>query len=142
VLHYSHVSIRLTLFPILVECLSLSLTSNSAFQSFYYFLCSFSLFSFVLFAILALTYFFFILFPVVLNYSLPTVFRGLSATATAQVPSQVRSRGICGGQNGTVAGFLRVLRSSLLILIPPTAPYSSVVPSSTLYSLATDSVVK
>jgi hypothetical protein len=43
-------------------------------------------------------------------------------TAAARVRSQVRSCWICGGQSGTGAGFLRVLRFSLAILIPPTAP--------------------
>jgi hypothetical protein len=46
-------------------------------------------------------------------------------TAAARVRAQVRSRGICGGQSGTGEDFLRVLRFSLLILIPPTAPHSS-----------------
>jgi hypothetical protein len=41
--------------------------------------------------------------------------------------AQVRSCGICGGQGGTGAGFFRVLRFPLPILIPPTAPHSSFV---------------
>jgi hypothetical protein len=36
--------------------------------------------------------------------------------------AQVRSCGICGGQSGTGAGFLRVLRFPI---IPPTSPHSS-----------------
>jgi hypothetical protein len=32
---------------------------------------------------------------------------------------------ICGGQSGTGAGFLRVLRFPLPVSIPPTAPHSS-----------------
>jgi hypothetical protein len=39
--------------------------------------------------------------------------------------AQVKSCGIYGGQRGTGAGFLRVLRFPLPILIPPTAPHSS-----------------
>jgi hypothetical protein len=46
-------------------------------------------------------------------------------TAAALVRTQVRSCGTCGGQGGTEAGFLRVLRFPLPILIPPTAPHSS-----------------
>jgi hypothetical protein len=46
-------------------------------------------------------------------------------TAAAKVRDQVRSCGICGGQSGIWAGFLRVLRFPLTILIPPTAPHSS-----------------
>jgi hypothetical protein len=46
-------------------------------------------------------------------------------TSAARVPAQVRSCGICGGQSGTGAHFLRVLRFPLPILIPPTAPHSS-----------------
>jgi hypothetical protein len=38
---------------------------------------------------------------------------------------QIRSCGICDGQRGTGAGFLRVLRFPLPIVIPPTAPHSS-----------------
>jgi hypothetical protein len=46
-------------------------------------------------------------------------------TAAARVRSHVKSCGICGGQSGTGAGFLRVLRFPLPFLIPPTAPHSS-----------------
>jgi hypothetical protein len=46
-------------------------------------------------------------------------------TAAARVPSQIRSCGICGGQSGTGAGSLLVLRFPLPILIPPTASHSS-----------------
>jgi tRNA U54 and U55 pseudouridine synthase Pus10 len=35
---------------------------------------------------------------------------------------QVRSCGICGGQSGTWADFIQILRFPLSILIPPTAP--------------------
>jgi hypothetical protein len=48
-----------------------------------------------------------------------------SGTGTmSQLVAQVRSRGICGGQSGAGAGFLRVLRFPLPIFIPPIAPQS------------------
>jgi hypothetical protein len=37
----------------------------------------------------------------------------------------LRTGGICGGQSGAGAGFLRVLRFPLPIFIPPIAPQSS-----------------
>jgi hypothetical protein len=40
-------------------------------------------------------------------------------TAAARVPSRVWSSGICGGQSGAGAGFLRVLRFPLTVFIPP-----------------------
>jgi hypothetical protein len=46
-------------------------------------------------------------------------------TRAARIRTQVRSCGICGGQSGTGVGLLRVLRFTLPILIPPTAPHSS-----------------
>jgi hypothetical protein len=46
-------------------------------------------------------------------------------TAAGRARSHVRSFGICGGQVGTGAVFLRVLRFPLPILIPPTVPHSS-----------------
>jgi hypothetical protein len=46
-------------------------------------------------------------------------------TVAAPVRAQVRSCGICSGQSGAGAGFLRVFRFPLPVLIPPTAPHSS-----------------
>jgi hypothetical protein len=46
-------------------------------------------------------------------------------TSAARIRDQVRSCGILGGQSGIWAGFLRVFRFPLPILIPPTAPHSS-----------------
>jgi hypothetical protein len=44
-------------------------------------------------------------------------------TAAARVQSRVWSSGICGGQSGAGAGFLRVLRFPLSF-IPPNSPSS------------------
>jgi hypothetical protein len=46
-------------------------------------------------------------------------------TAAARVPARARLCGSCGGKSGTRAGFLRVLRFPLPIIIPPTIPLSS-----------------
>jgi hypothetical protein len=45
-------------------------------------------------------------------------------TAAARVRVRVWSSGICGGQSGAGAGFLRVLRFPLPIFIPPISPSS------------------
>jgi hypothetical protein len=45
-------------------------------------------------------------------------------TAATRVRSWVWSSGICGGQSGPGAGFLRVLRFPLPNFIPPIAPQS------------------
>jgi hypothetical protein len=47
-------------------------------------------------------------------------------TAEARVQSRVWSSGICGGQSGAGAGFLRVLRFPLPF-IPQTVPHSSII---------------
>jgi hypothetical protein len=60
-------------------------------------------------------------------------YRYVGGRATAQAVSRrlptaaarVRSCGICGGQTGAGAGFLRVLRFPLPIIIAPTASHSS-----------------
>jgi hypothetical protein len=49
------------------------------------------------------------------------------STSAARVRSQAKSCGICGGLSGTGAGSLRVLRFPLSVLIPPTAPHSSII---------------
>jgi hypothetical protein len=51
----------------------------------------------------------------------------LQSTLDIRPASQVRACGICGGQSGTGADFLQVLRFPLSILIPPTAPHSSII---------------
>jgi hypothetical protein len=51
-------------------------------------------------------------------------------TAAARVRAQVWSCGVCGGQSGAGARFLRVLRFPLPIFIPPISPQS---PSSNIW---------
>jgi hypothetical protein len=63
-------------------------------------------------------------------------------TAVALVRSQARPGVIYVGRNDTRAGSLRVHWFPPPILIPPTAPYSLIILTPTLYSLDTDSVVK
>jgi hypothetical protein len=46
-------------------------------------------------------------------------------TTAARVRARIWSCGICGGESGAGAGFLRVLRFPLPIFIPPIAPQSS-----------------
>jgi hypothetical protein len=53
-------------------------------------------------------------------------------TAAARIRARVWSCGICGGQSGAGAGFLRALRFPLPIFIPPIAPQS---PSSIILGL-------
>jgi hypothetical protein len=49
---------------------------------------------------------------------------GWLPTAVAWVRARVYLSGICGGQSGAGAGFLRVLRFHLPIFIPPNSPSS------------------
>jgi hypothetical protein len=60
------------------------------------------------------------------------------SSAAARVRARVWSCGICGGQSGTGAGCLRVLRFPLPIFIPPIAPHS---PSSIIRGWYNRSVV-
>jgi hypothetical protein len=55
---------------------------------------------------------------------------------------RIKSCGICGEDSGSWEGFLKAFQFPLPVLIPPTAPYSSIIVLSTLYSLGTESVVK
>jgi hypothetical protein len=56
------------------------------------------------------------------SYAKALAFSRWLPTAEARVRSQVRVCGIYGAHSGTVAGFLRVLRFPMLILILVTVP--------------------
>jgi hypothetical protein len=67
-----------------------------------------------------------------LNHHLSMLGRAITQVVSRRLPTaevraraQIKSCGICGGQSGSGAGFLRVLRFPLPVFIPPTAPYSS-----------------
>jgi hypothetical protein len=69
-----------------------------------------------------------LVFTILTTLSGPCIAHAVSRRFPATVArfrAQVRSHGICGRRSGTEAGFLRVLRFRLPILIPPTAPHSS-----------------
>jgi hypothetical protein len=53
-------------------------------------------------------------------------------TEAARVRAQVWSIGICGGQSGAGAAFLRVLRLPLPVFIPPNSPSSQLPGESTI----------
>jgi hypothetical protein len=79
-----------------------------------------------------ITLLFMLLYTIHLHYKHETLGRAIAqavsrwlSTAVARVRARVWSCGICGGQSGAGAGFLRVLRFPLPIFIPPTPPQSS-----------------
>jgi hypothetical protein len=61
-------------------------------------------------------------------------------TAAARVQARVWSSGICGGHSGAGAGFLRVLRFSLPVFIPPNYPSSPSPGADTMGQLMADPV--
>jgi hypothetical protein len=50
--------------------------------------------------------------------------RAIAQANSRWLPTAAGSSGICGGQSGAGAGFLRVLRFPLPVFIPPIAPQS------------------
>jgi hypothetical protein len=59
-------------------------------------------------------------------------------TAVARLRSQVMSCWICGGENSSGTGFLRILLFPLPILIPPNARYSLSSGTGTVVQLVAD----
>jgi hypothetical protein len=68
---------------------------------------------------------FYMLVIVQIGLAIAQAIRRRLPTVAARVRAQVRSCEICGRQSGIGAGFIRVLRFPLLILILPAAPHSS-----------------
>jgi hypothetical protein len=65
-----------------------------------------------------------------LSYIMRLSGRAIAPAVSRRFPTaaaQVRPPGICGGQSGIGADFLRVFRVPLPIIIPPTAPHSSTI---------------
>jgi hypothetical protein len=65
--------------------------------------------------------------PTHVGRAIAQTFRRRLPTAAALFPSQITLYWICGGQIGAGAGFLRVLRFPLPVLIPANAPHSSII---------------
>jgi hypothetical protein len=67
--------------------------------------------------------------------------RAIAQEVSRWLRARVWSCGICGGQSGAGAGFLRVLRFPLPIFIPPVAPQSSTSIIWRLYNMPEEAAV-